>query len=119
MRHHFYLVSPGVTAPDTVGAMLMTVAGISWGVYSLLGRGVADPLAAIANNFIFCVPLVVAVNLVFPGDNHLTFGGVVFLAEEVTPRLLAASFATLGGVWLVLAQRAKSARSPHDVFGDV
>jgi len=41
------------------------------------------------------------------------------LAEEVTPRLLVASFATLGGVWLVLAQRAKSARSPHDVFGDV
>jgi drug/metabolite transporter (DMT)-like permease len=36
------------------------------------------------------------------------FGGVVFLAEPVTWRLLAASALTLGGVVIVLTQR-----SPH------
>ncbi len=72
-----YLVSPGVTAPDPVGAILMAVAGIAWGVYSLLGRRVADPLEATANNFIFCVPLVVAVSLVFSADFHVTLDGIL------------------------------------------
>ena len=31
-----YLLSPGVTAPDPLGAVLMVVAGVSWGIYSLL-----------------------------------------------------------------------------------
>jgi drug/metabolite transporter (DMT)-like permease len=39
-----YLMSPGVTAPPPLGAALMAVAGVAWGVYSLRGRGVADPL---------------------------------------------------------------------------
>ena len=36
------------------------------------------------------------------------FGGTVLLDEAVTLRLLLASAATLGGIWLVLAQRAKA-----------
>jgi drug/metabolite transporter (DMT)-like permease len=36
-------------------------------------------------------------------------GGVVFMAEEFTTRLLLASAATLGGVWIVLTHKAKSA----------
>ena len=35
-------------------------------------------------------------------------GGLVFMSEDVTGRLLFASAATLGGVWIVLAQRAKA-----------
>jgi drug/metabolite transporter (DMT)-like permease len=58
-----YLVSPGVTAPDPLGAMLMAVAGISWGIYSLLGRGIEDPLAATAGNFLYSVPLTLVVSL--------------------------------------------------------
>jgi drug/metabolite transporter (DMT)-like permease len=150
-----YLVSPGVTAPDPVGAVLMAVAGIAWGFYSLLGRSVADPLEATANNFIFCVPLVVVVSLIFLADYHATpggvilasasgavasgigyaiwykalrglsttqaatvqlsvpaiaaLGGVLLMAEDLTMRLMLASAATLGGVWIVLARRAKSA----------
>tara|TARA_B100001971_G_C17842055_1_gene359087 strand:+ start:334 stop:519 length:186 start_codon:yes stop_codon:yes gene_type:complete len=37
-----------------------------------------------------------------------TFGGVVLLSEDITARLLTASIATLGGIWLVLAQRVKA-----------
>jgi len=36
-------------------------------------------------------------------------GGVILLSEEVTLRLVLASAATLGGVAIVLAQRARKA----------
>jgi drug/metabolite transporter (DMT)-like permease len=72
-----YLVSPGVTAPDTVGALLMMVAGIAWGLYSLLGKGSGDPLEATANNFIYSVPLVIIVSLVFRADFAASRDGVL------------------------------------------
>jgi len=71
-----YLVSPGVTAPEPVGATLMAVAGVAWGLYSLLGRGEADPLGTTAVNFLYAVPLAVAVNLVFWNDAHTSWHGV-------------------------------------------
>lgn len=45
------LFLPGLSAPPAGGAVLMLVAGIAWGIYSLRGRGVAHPLAATAGNF--------------------------------------------------------------------
>ena len=39
------------------------VAGVGWGLYSLAGRGAADPLAATAWNFLLSVPLVVPLGL--------------------------------------------------------
>jgi drug/metabolite transporter (DMT)-like permease len=50
------LVAPGVTAPDPKGAVLMAVAGIAWGAYSLFGRGVASPTRATACNFVLAAP---------------------------------------------------------------
>jgi drug/metabolite transporter (DMT)-like permease len=47
------LVAPGAIAPKPVGAVLMVVAGIAWGAYSLLGRSSKNrPLAATAGNFL-------------------------------------------------------------------
>jgi drug/metabolite transporter (DMT)-like permease len=60
-----YLVSPGVAAPPLVGAALMAIAGIAWGVYSLRGRGVADPLAATAGNFARAAPLALVMSAFF------------------------------------------------------
>ena len=71
-----YLVAPGVTAPDPMGAVLMTIAGIAWGVYSLIGRGVADPLEATASSFIYCVPLVVVISLVFASELQTSARGL-------------------------------------------
>jgi drug/metabolite transporter (DMT)-like permease len=55
------LMLPGLHAPDPLGALLMTIAGIAWGVYSLRGRGSANPMGDTAGNFIrasvVCVPL--------------------------------------------------------------
>jgi drug/metabolite transporter (DMT)-like permease len=71
-----YLVLPGVTAPEPVGAALMAVAGIAWGLYSLLGRGEADPLGTTADNFLYAIPLAAGVSLVFWSDMHVSWRGV-------------------------------------------
>jgi drug/metabolite transporter (DMT)-like permease len=60
-----YLVSPGVAAPPLVGAALMAIAGVAWGVYSLRGRGVADPLTATAGNFARAAPLALLLSAFF------------------------------------------------------
>jgi drug/metabolite transporter (DMT)-like permease len=73
-----YLVSPGLTAPDPLGAALMTIAGISWGAYSLVGRSARDPVEATAHNFLYAVPLVVATSLVFIGDLAVTVAGAAY-----------------------------------------
>jgi drug/metabolite transporter (DMT)-like permease len=72
-----YLVSPGITAPDLSGAVLMAVAGIAWGFYSLLGRGVADPLQATAKNFACCLPVVLVVSAIFWRHIGLSPDGIV------------------------------------------
>jgi drug/metabolite transporter (DMT)-like permease len=48
-----YLVLPGVSAPDPLGAVLMTLSGVGWGCFSLLARGARDPVAANAGNFLW------------------------------------------------------------------
>ena len=73
-----YLVSPGLTAPDPLGAALMTIAGIAWGGYSLVGRSAADPAEATAHNFIYAVPLVAVTSLVFIGDFYVTAAGATY-----------------------------------------
>ena len=52
-----YLMFPGVSAPSLAGSLLMSIAGISWGIYTLLGRSVSDSLNDTANNCIKTVPL--------------------------------------------------------------
>jgi drug/metabolite transporter (DMT)-like permease len=58
-----YLVFPGLAAPPLVRSILMAVAGISWGFYSLRGRGATAPLADTTNNFVRSLPLAFGVNL--------------------------------------------------------
>ncbi len=77
-----YLVSPGITAPDPIGAILMAVAGIAWGIYSLLGRRAADPTRATAWNFLLSVPLVVVTSLIFMDQFHATPFGLALAAAS-------------------------------------
>lgn len=72
-----YLVSPGVTAPPVTGAILMALAGIAWGGYSLKGRHAKEPISATACNFVFAVPLTLFASLVMYNDMHVTVGGIV------------------------------------------
>jgi drug/metabolite transporter (DMT)-like permease len=72
-----FLLAPGVTAPSPLGAALMAVAGVAWGVYSLRGRGVASPLQATAANFARAVPFALAVSIVFASDFRVSPHGVL------------------------------------------
>ncbi len=143
-----YLVSPGLTAPPLHGAVLMTVAGISWGAYSLVGRGSTSPLADTAGNFIRCMPIgavlviagvlyfrpsaaglacAIASGAVASGLGYIIWygvlprltrttaavvqltvpaiaalGGVAFIGEALSGRLLIAMAGIIGGVSLAL-----------------
>ena len=148
-----YLVSPGVNAPAPLGSLLMGVAGVAWGVYSILGRGVTHPVHATARNFLRSVPFALAVLVVWSPSIKITaegffwaalsgsitsavgyviwyaalprltatlaatlqltvpalaaFGGVVFLSEHITLRLILSGTAILAGVGLAIASRKK------------
>jgi drug/metabolite transporter (DMT)-like permease len=80
-----YLILPGIGTPDPLGSLLMVISGISWGIYTLRGRGSTDPLKETAGNFLrasaFCVPLaiyaLVAGNATWRGAGLAIVSGVV------------------------------------------
>lgn len=76
-----YLLLPGLQSPPLSGAVLMLVAGVAWGFYTLLGRGAQNPLISTANNFLYSLPFVFVVNLAvfLLGSIHVSTNGV-FLA---------------------------------------
>jgi drug/metabolite transporter (DMT)-like permease len=55
------LTAPGLEAPSPLGSLLMAVAGVAWGVYTLRGRGAGDPMLVTRGNFLRAVPLVMLV----------------------------------------------------------
>ncbi|WP_166416728.1 DMT family transporter [Cochlodiniinecator piscidefendens] len=61
-----------------VGAILMGAAAIGWGIYSLYGRGVKDPLAATAGNFVWALPFGALIYVLYPDQLPVTISGVVF-----------------------------------------
>jgi drug/metabolite transporter (DMT)-like permease len=67
----------GASAPDLLGAALMALAGVAWGVYSLLGRGSQDPLGSTARNFLWTLPMTLAVSLLSLGSTHASPRGLV------------------------------------------
>jgi drug/metabolite transporter (DMT)-like permease len=75
-----YLVSPGVAAPSALGSLLMGTAGVAWGVYSLLGRGVSNPVHATAKNFLRSVPLALVILIFSSSSWALTAEGFLWAA---------------------------------------
>lgn len=68
-----YLLTPNIAAPSALGAILMTISGIGWGVYSLLGRarngadGTAlqqgGPTAQTMGNFVRAVGIIALLSI--------------------------------------------------------
>ena len=73
-----YLVSPGITAPSLVGSLLMLIAGIAWGVYSIRGRGAVNPLAATADNFLRTIPFALIMVLIFYFKINISESGFIY-----------------------------------------
>ena len=117
-----YLVSPGVTAPEPVGAALMAVAGVAWGLYSLLGRGEADPIGTTADNFLYAIPLAAAVSLIFWNDVHTSWYGVTLaiLSGAIASGLgYALWYAVLAGMPATRAATAQLSVPVIAAFGGV
>lgn len=53
-----YLILPNITTPSINGFILMTVSGISWGIYTLKGRSSKNPLMDTTYNFLRTIPFV-------------------------------------------------------------
>jgi drug/metabolite transporter (DMT)-like permease len=146
-----YLVFPGISAPNPVGALLMFASGVAWGVYSIRGKGVPAPVQSTASNFMRTVPMTALASLLalslfqaagtgiilalisgsltsglgyvlwYRALRGLTttqaavvqllvpvlaaLGGVVFLTETVSLRLVVSAVLVLGGVALAVLHR--------------
>lgn len=77
-----YLVLPGLTAPPLAGAALMAVAGISWGIYSLRGRHIKNPVAVTGDNFLRAVPIAVILSLGFMVHLDISLKGALLAATS-------------------------------------
>jgi drug/metabolite transporter (DMT)-like permease len=53
-----YLILPGVSTPSAIGFLMMSVSGIAWGIYTLKGIGLSNPLMTTTYNFIRTIPFV-------------------------------------------------------------
>lgn len=146
-----YLALPGLSAPDPMGALLMCLAGIAWGVYSIRGKGVSAPVSMTAENFLRSAPMALIASAVAFSSAHLApfgillalisgvitsglgyvlwykalrgltttqasvaqplvpvlaaIGGVAFLSERMSMRLVIASALILGGVAVAVLKR--------------
>lgn len=148
-----YLVFPGLSAPPIFYSILMILAGIAWGFYTLRGKGSENPLAETNGNFIRTIPMILLLSLPFLAEIKLSnkgiilailsgaiasgigysvwyavlkyhtstraailqlavpaiaaVGGVIFLAEDFSLRLILASSLILGGIGLAIIGRDK------------
>lgn len=58
-----WLLLPGASAPQPLGAALMLMAGFAWGIYSLRGRGAGDATRVTAGNFLRAVVFAALVSM--------------------------------------------------------
>lgn len=72
------LMLPGLSAPPLGGSVLMVIAGVAWGIYSLRGRGSGNATASTAGNFIRSLPFVAVLALTMASDAAMDPSGVAF-----------------------------------------
>ena len=63
-----YSMLPSAAIPSPLAAILMTISGIAWGIYSIRGKTCASPLRATGFNFIrslIAVPILLLVSLYY------------------------------------------------------
>jgi drug/metabolite transporter (DMT)-like permease len=91
-----YLIIPSLTTPSLLGLILMTISGIAWGFYTLVGRSSTQPLSDTAYNFLRTSPFVVVL-LIF------TFQDATITQEGVLLAVLSGSIASGAGyaIWYI------------------
>lgn len=146
-----YLILPDIGTPSLKGFVLMSVAGIAWGIYTLRGRKSAEPLTDTAFNFLratsfsgfifianlsdlsistqgFVLAIIsgaltsgIGYAIWYIALRGLTLttaavvqlsvpviagiGGILFIAETPSSRLVVSCILILGGIFLVISNR--------------
>ena len=95
-----FLLLPGLTAPPLVSSLIIFVSGSAWGVYCLCGKGVSDPTAATAGNFVKAVPFVIIMLACLPSQVSFDNPGIWYA-------LAAGALASAGGyvIWYMVVVR--------------
>ncbi len=75
-----YLMLPEINMPSVNGFLLMGLAGIAWGVYTLKGRGSSNPIMETGYNFFRALPFVLILFLMTAQQAHYTTAGIVLAA---------------------------------------
>lgn len=139
-----YLFLPGISAPPLLGATLMGIAGVAWGVYSILGKRVVNPTQSTTENFIRASIITLLLSLIFINGISISLQGAVLAIASgaltsgigyaiwyaVLPFLKAASsaslqltvpvIATIGGVvWLQEEVSIRLALASISILGGV
>ena len=65
------------TSVSIVAVALMASAAIGWGIYSLIGRRVEDPLATTCSNFAYCIPVVLVTVLIWHEPQWPSVFGII------------------------------------------
>lgn len=153
-----YLIYPNLGSPTLYGFILMAIAGVAWGIYSVRGRDSLNPLLDTTFNFLRAVSFAgffMILNLTHISLNadgvyyavisgaitsgigyaiwyialknlQLTtaavvqlsvpiiaaIGGVLFVNESLTLRLIIATLMILGGILLVILNQFSNAKKP-------
>ena len=105
-----FLVLPAVTTPSFIGFVLMTTAGIAWGIYTLMGRQSKSPLSDTTYNFTRTLPLILVMGLFFIQNTSLTHKGVLLavLSGAVASGIgYTIWYIALGGLSVTLAALAQ------------
>ena len=72
------LLLPSAQAPSITGLILMTIAGLAWGLYSIAGMKSSAAIANTASNFLLTLPLVVLLLLLFSSELFLSWQGIIY-----------------------------------------
>ncbi|NRA37130.1 MAG: DMT family transporter [Planctomycetes bacterium] len=72
-----YLVLPSLSTPSLMGFMVMSLAGIAWGFYTLAGKKSQHPLRDTAFNFFRTLPFIIILIVVKYQDVSVSPNGIV------------------------------------------
>ena len=75
-----YLISPSLSSPSLIGFILMSVSGIAWAFYTLIGRGSKNPLSDTTYNFLRTLPFLLVLIILGLNNTHITTTGVILAA---------------------------------------
>lgn len=72
-----YLMLPGAQAPPLLGAIIMTISGIGWGMYSVLGKNSKNPLEDTAYNFLRSIPFLLFILYFLIHEQNYSVQGIL------------------------------------------